>query len=57
MGNPFGPPHRPDYQRSILLTALELVAGWVSPGEIVDLNDTWPVDFTEKVRTSLLAMT
>ncbi len=57
MGNPFGPPNEPDQQRRILRTALELAAGAATPGEIVDLGETWPDDFTEKVTTSLLAMT
>ena len=57
MGNPFGPPNEPDYQRNILRAALELAEHADSPGEIVDLKDTWPSDFTEKVTTSLLAMT
>ncbi len=56
MGNPFGPPDKPDYQRTLLRTALELATQEMSPGEIVDLHDTWPSDFTEKVTTSLLAM-
>lgn len=56
MGNPFGPPDKPDYQRSILTTALELAVTARTPGRIVDLCDTWPDDFTDKVTTSLLAM-
>jgi hypothetical protein len=56
MGNPFGPPNQPDYQRTILRTALELATGETVPGEIVDLRDTWPADFTDKVTTSLLSM-
>ncbi len=56
MGNPFGPPNKPEYQRAILTTALELTATASTAGEIVDLKDTWPDDFTEKVTTSLLAM-
>ena len=27
-----------------------------APGQIVDLADEWPVDFTDKVETALLAM-
>ena len=57
MDNPFGPPNRPDHQRQILLAALELASGDIAPGEIVDLGDTWPTDFTDKVTKSLLAMT
>ena len=57
MGNPFGPPNQPDYQRDILRTALELATGEIAPGEIVDLHDTWPGDFTDKVTKSLLSMT
>jgi hypothetical protein len=56
MGNPFGPPNDPDFQRRVLRTALDLSAS-DSSGEIVDLAETWPADFTEKVTTSLLAMT
>lgn len=56
MGNPFGPPDKPDYQRSVLTAALQLAEREMSAGEIVDLHDSWPVDFTEKVTTSLLAM-
>lgn len=56
MGNPFGPPNKPDYQRDVLRTALEMVNQITTPGEIVDLKDTWPEDFTEKVTKSLLAM-
>ena len=56
MGNPFGPPNKADYQRDVLRTALELVYQITTPGEIVDLKDTWPDDFTDKVTTSLLAM-
>ena len=57
MGNPFGPPNRPEYQRQILRTALELAGRDLAAGEIVDLRDTWPTDFTDKVTASLLAMT
>ena len=56
MGNPFGPPDRPDYQRNVLRAALELAERDLDPGEIVDLRDRWPVDFTDKVATALLAM-
>ena len=56
MGNPFGPPHKPDVQRGILRAALELASTDLQPGAIVDLRDQWPEDFTEKVSTSLLAM-
>lgn len=56
MGNPFGPPNQPDYQRQILCTALELASADVVPGEGVDLQDIWPTDFTDKVTKSLLAM-
>lgn len=56
MGNPFGPPNKPDYQRDMLRTALEMVYEITTAGEIVDLKDTWPEDFTDKVTTSLLAM-
>ncbi len=56
MGNPFGPPDKPDYQRRILQVALELAGSADTPGQIVDLQDVWPTDFTDKVTTSLLAM-
>ncbi len=56
MGNPFGPPHQPDVQRGILRTALELAGTDLVPGQIVDLPDQWPSDFTDKVTKSLLAM-
>jgi hypothetical protein len=56
MGNPFGPPNKPDYQRGVLRAALELATSEMGSGKIVDLQDTWPSDFTEKVTTSLLAM-
>ncbi len=56
MGNPFGPPDRPDVQRGILRAALELASADLAPGQIVDLDDQWPTDFTEKVTKSLLAM-
>lgn len=56
MGNPFGPPKDAEHQRRTLITALELATADVAAGDIVDLADTWPVDFTEKVTTSLLAM-
>jgi D-proline reductase (dithiol) PrdB len=56
MGNPFGPANKPDYQRDALRTALEMVYKITTPGEIVDLQDTWPEDFTDKVTKSLLAM-
>ncbi len=57
MGNPFGPPDQADFQRRILRTALELVETDIESGEIVDLGEEWPVDFTEKVTTTLLSMT
>ena len=56
MGNPFGPPGQPDVQRELLRTALRLAEQATVAGEIVDLDDTWPVDFTDKVTKSLLAM-
>ena len=56
MGNPFGQPNEPDYQRAILRTALELATGEIDAGEIVDLRDTWPADFADKVTKSLLSM-
>jgi len=56
MGNPFGPPNDPDFQRRVLRTALELTAKIDQPGQIVDLADEWPADFSDKVETALLAM-
>lgn len=61
MGNPFGPPNEPEIQRSILTHALALAAEITEPGAIVDLDArdrsaVWPVDFTDKVTRSLLAM-
>ncbi len=56
MGNPFGPPDAPEFQRRILTTALRLAEQDLIPGEIVDLPDEWPVDFTDKVTRSLLSM-
>ncbi len=56
MGNPFGPPDEPDVQRELLRTALRLAEQATVAGEIVDLDDTWPLDFTDKVTKSLLAM-
>ena len=56
MGNPFGPPDTPDVQRRILAAALELAVAATEAGQIVDFDDHWPTDFTDKVRTSLLAM-
>lgn len=56
MGNPFGPADEPSYQRDVLRTALQTVNRITNAGEIVDLRDEWPVDFTEKVTKSLLAM-
>ncbi|MCH9803617.1 hypothetical protein K0U73_07460 [bacterium] len=56
MGNPFGPANKPDYQRDILRTALEMVNRITTAGEIVDVKDSWQNDFTDKVTKSLLAM-
>lgn len=61
MGNPFGPPNQPDTQRRILGRALALAGEITGPGAIVDLDTldraaVWPVDFTDKVTRSLLAM-
>ncbi len=56
MGNPFGPPNEPDVQRSVLRTALERATSDLPAGTIVDLEDEWPTDFTQKVAKSLLAM-
>ena len=49
MGNPFGPANKPDYQRDILRTALEMVNRITTAGEIVDVKDSWQNDFTDKV--------
>ncbi len=61
MGNPFGPPNQPGTQKRILSTALALAGEITEPGSIVDLDTldraaVWPVDFTDKVTRSLLAM-
>ncbi|MDA3040167.1 MAG: hypothetical protein O3C27_11705, partial [Actinomycetota bacterium] len=61
MGNPFGPPNEPGTQRAILTHALTLPGQVTEPGAIVDLDTLdrsplWPVDFTDKVTRSLLAM-
>jgi hypothetical protein len=57
MGNPFGPPLEPDYQRAVLRAALDLATTATVAGQIVDLQDAWPHDFTDKVTKSLLSMT
>jgi len=56
MGNPFGPPNKPDYQRDVLRTALEQATAGHPAGEIVDLRDTWPTDFTDDVASRLLTV-
>ncbi len=56
MGNPFGPPDAPEQQRSILLAALELASSATSYGTIVDWEQEWPSEFSEKVAANLLAM-
>lgn len=56
MGNPFGAPGDAEQQRRILTRALELTWELTEPGQIVDLDETWPVTFADKVQRSLLAM-
>ena len=56
MGNPFGPPDMPDVQRDLLRTALQMAEQITVAGQIVDLDDRWPHDFTDKVTASLLNM-
>lgn len=56
MGNPFGAPGAVDQQRRILRRALELTYEITEAGTVVDLDETWPASFEEKVTRSLLAM-
>ena len=56
MGNPFGPPNAAEFQRRVLRHALELAWTIDHPGQIAELADEWPVDFSDKVATALLAM-
>jgi len=56
MGNPFGPPNKPDYQRDLLRTALQLATLGHTSGEITDVRDTWPSDFTDEVVSRLLTV-
>lgn len=56
MGNPFGPPNDAAFQRRVLRQALELASTITDPGQIVDLADEWPTDFSDKVSAALLAM-
>ena len=57
MGNPFGPPNKPEVQRGILLAALQLAAREREAGAITDFGDAWLEDFTDEVRDSLLTVT
>jgi hypothetical protein len=56
MGNHFGAPGDIDQQRRILRRALELTYEIIEPGTIVDYDEQWPVEFSDKVARSLLAM-
>lgn len=56
MGNPFGPAAASEYQKSILRTALELAKSDIGSGDIVDLKDMWPRDFTSDVEERLLSV-
>lgn len=56
MGNPFGAPGDTAQQRRILHRALALTWELTEPGQIVDLDETWPAPFADKVQRSLLAM-
>ena len=56
MGNPFGAPGAVEQQRRILTRSLELTYELTEPGALVDLDETWPASFTEKVETALLGM-
>jgi hypothetical protein len=56
MGNNFGAPGDAEQQRRILRRALELVHDACVPGQIVDLEEEWPVPFNDKVERALLAM-
>ena len=54
MGNPFGPPNDAHFQRRILRQALELTSTIDQPGRIVEPDEDWPVDFSDKVAAALL---
>jgi hypothetical protein len=41
MGNPMGEPHKPDQQRRILRSVLELMAQLEEPGPVVELPYRW----------------
>ena len=57
MGNPFGPPGDAAKQRQILEAALRLASDpGLTPGALVDWDEHWPMDFSDKVTRSLLAM-
>ncbi len=56
MGNHFGEPGAAEQQRRILTAALELPWTVDHPGAIVDWPEPWHEDFTDKVRSTLLAM-
>ena len=57
MGNPFGPPNDPEFQRAVLLAALHLAEDATTPGAIVDFAAQWHDDFSTRVRESLLSET
>ncbi|MEE9417178.1 MAG: hypothetical protein V3V01_17995 [Acidimicrobiales bacterium] len=56
MGNPFGPAADGEYQKAILRTALELAESDINSGDIIDLKDAWPRDFTSDVEKELLSV-
>jgi hypothetical protein len=56
MGNNFGRPGAVDQQRHILTRALELTWEITEPGTIVDLDQAWPSEFSDKVEKTLLGM-
>lgn len=56
MGNPFGRPGDAAHQRHILTRALELTYEITDGGTMIDLDESWPEDFTAKVEATLLGM-
>lgn len=56
MGNHFGEPGAVEQQRRILGAALELPWTVDQPGAIIDWAEPWPEDFSDRVRSTLLAM-
>ena len=56
MGNHFGAPGDAEQQRRILRAALSLPWTTDQAGVMVDHDEVWPDDFSDKVARSLLAM-